>query len=144
MVEEEEDLGLVEYGDAETQKALEKLLRERSGDGEAVSKFAEAYKQRTGREPQRVNPVLGLFGRGSRDREFYRAVFDRLVELQPLDEGELEALAASRARAISDMLRKAGIDSQHLTIGDIQVVSGKEGEDTVKGELALSAVPAEH
>jgi hypothetical protein len=69
-------------------------------------------------------------------------MFDRLVELQPLDEGELEALAASRARAISDMLRKAGVDSQHITIGDIQVVNSKAGEaeDTVAGELSLSAV----
>jgi hypothetical protein len=147
MVEEEEDLGLIGYGDAETQKALEQLLRERSGDGDAVRKFAEAYRQRAGREPQRVNPVLGLFGRGSRDREFYRAMFDRLVELQPLEEGELEALASRRARAVSDALRKAGIDSRHITIGDIQVVSGKTGageaEDTVAGELALTAVPAE-
>jgi hypothetical protein len=146
MVEEEEDLGLVGYGDAETQKALEQLLRERSGDGAAVQKFSEAYRQRAGREPQRVNPVLGLFGRGSRDREFYRAVFDRLVELQPLEKGELEALASRRARAVSDALRKAGIDSRRITAGDIQVVSGKprgEAEDTVAGELALSAVPAE-
>jgi hypothetical protein len=147
MVEEEEDLGLIGYGDAETQKALEQLLRERAGDGDAVRKFAEAYRQRAGREPQRVNPVLGLFGRGSRDREFYRAMFDRLVELQPLKEGELEALASRRAHAIADALRKAGIDSKHITMGDIQVVSGKTGagetEDTVAGELALSAVPAE-
>jgi hypothetical protein len=144
VVEEEEDLGLIGYGDAETQKALEQLLRERSGDGEIV-KFTEAYKQRTGREPQRVNPVLGLFGRGSRDREFYRAMFDRLVALQPLGEGELESLASRRARAISDALRKAGIDSRHITDGDIQVVKSKAGageaEDTVAGELALTAVP---
>lgn len=147
VVEERGDPGLIGYGDAETQKALEQLLRERSGDGEAVSKFAETYKQRTGREPQRVNPVLGLFGRGSRDREFYRAMFDRLVELQPLAEKELEELAASRARAVSDALRKAGIDSQRITVGDIQVVTGKvragEGGDTVAGELDLGAVPAE-
>jgi hypothetical protein len=143
VVEEEEDLGLIGYGDAETQKALEQLLRERSGDGEIV-KFTEAYKQRTGREPQRVNPVLGLFGRGSKDREFYRAMFDRLVALQPLGEGELESLASRRARAISDALRKAGIDSKHITDGDIQVVKSKAGvgeaEDAVAGELALTAV----
>jgi len=149
VVEERGDPGLIGYGDAETQKALEQLLRERSGDGEAVSKFAETYKQRTGQEPQRVNPVLGLFGRGSRDREFYRAMFDRLVELQPLEKKELEELAASRARAVSDALRKAGIDSQRITVRDIQVVTGKarageEGSDTVAGELALSAVPAEN
>jgi hypothetical protein len=61
---------------------------------------------------------------------------------------ELESLASSRARAISDTLRKAGIDSQHITIGDIQAVNNKAGsgkaEDTVAGELSLSAVPAEH
>jgi uncharacterized protein involved in outer membrane biogenesis len=147
MVEEEEDLGLIAYGDAETQKALEQLLRERSGDSNAVPQFAEAYKQRAGREPQRVNPVLGLFGRGSRDREFYRAMFDRLVELQPLANGELETLAARRARAISDALRKAGVDSRHIRAGDIQVVTGKRGtgeaEEMVAGELALDVVPAE-
>jgi hypothetical protein len=145
MIEEGEDLGLIGYGDAETQKALEQLLGERSGRGDAVQQFANDYKKQTGREPERVNPVLGLFGRGSRDREFYRAVFDRLVELQPLSEGELEALAASRAHAVSDALRKAGVDSQHISVGDIEAVTGKAGEagDIVAGELALSAAPAE-
>ncbi|PTQ78921.1 uncharacterized protein DUF748 [Nitrosospira multiformis] len=141
LVEESEDLDFMAFGNADIQKALERLLARRSEGGPA--EFADTYKKRTGREPDRVNPLLGLFGRGSRDREFYEAMFDRLVELQPLSGGELEALAASRAKEIIAALRRAGVDSKQVIVGDIEAVAGK-ARDAVVAELSLQTAPAEN
>jgi hypothetical protein len=103
------DPGPITYGDADTQKALEALLAERGG-ADAVVALANAYAKRTGWEPDRVNPVLGFFGRGSKDRAFYQAVFERIVELEPLPETAVRVLAKNRAQAIVDTLLQAGID----------------------------------
>lgn len=134
-----EDLGLIAYGDADTQKALEKLLTKRAG-ANAVEKFADEYAKRTGQEPDRVNPLLGLFGRGSEDRAFYTALFEHLVELQPPLEGALRSLAADRAQAIMDVLLEAGIDSKHLISGGIEPVTAEPGTP-IAAELSIDATP---
>ncbi|HEU4853930.1 MAG TPA: DUF748 domain-containing protein [Nitrosospira sp.] len=141
LIEAGEDLDFIAFGNADIQKALERLLARRSEGGAA--EFSETYKTRTGREPDRVNPLLGLFGRGSKDREFYEAMFDRLVELEPLSGGELEALGASRARSITEALRRAGVDARQVAVGDIEAVTGKPGEAVV-AELSLSTALVEN
>ncbi len=141
LVEEGEDLDFIAFGDAGIQKALERLLAKRSEGGAA--EFAEMYRKRTGREPDRVNPLLGLFGRGSEDREFYEAMFDRLVELEPLPPEKLDALATNRARAIIEALRRAGVDPRQVTAGEIEAVTGKSGEPVV-AELSLGTAPVEY
>jgi hypothetical protein len=72
--------------------------------GPAPRNRAQAGQQRAGREPDRVNPVMALFGRASPDREFYQAVYRRLVELYPLPPNALQELAAHRAGAIVEYL----------------------------------------
>ncbi|MDQ3186114.1 MAG: DUF748 domain-containing protein [Pseudomonadota bacterium] len=141
-IEPGEDLGLIAYGDADTQKALEKLLAERAaaGAGDKVREFADEYAKRTGRPPDRVNVLLGLFGRGSEDRAFYEALFERLVELQPPPDSAVRLLAASRAQAIIDVLLKAGIDSKRLVSAGIKPVTGKPGTP-VAAELSLDVAP---
>ncbi|MBA4142007.1 MAG: DUF748 domain-containing protein [Nitrosospira sp.] len=134
-----EDPGLIAYGDADTQKALEKLLIEQAGK-KAVGEFAEEYARQTGREPDRVNPLLGLFGRGSEDRAFYAALFERLAELQPLPENALASLAESRAQAVIDAVMEAGIDRKHVESAGIKSVTGESG-DSVAAELSLGAAP---
>lgn len=138
-----EDLGLITYGDADTQKALEKLLAERGGPGgDAVQKFVDEYAKKTGRQPDRVNTLLGLFGRGSRDRAFYEALFEHLVERQPLPDNALQALAARRTQAIMDVLLKAGIDSKRLVSGSVEPVTGEPGKP-IAAELALDVAAGE-
>ncbi|SCY27613.1 protein of unknown function [Nitrosospira sp. Nl5] len=139
--EAEEDLGLIAYGDADVQKALEKLLAERAG-GNAIKKFADDYAKRSGRQPDRVNALLGLFGRGSEDRAFYEALFEHLVELQPLPDDALQSLGKSRAQAIIDVLLKAGIDSKRVISGELTQVSGEPGTP-VAVELSLDVAAGE-
>jgi hypothetical protein len=136
-----EDLGLISYRDADTQKALEKLLAERAGDN-AIKKFADEYAKKTGRQPDRVNALLGLFGRGSRDRAFYEALYEHLVELRPLPDDALQSLAKSRAQAIMDVLLKAGIDSKRVISGGITPVSGEPGTP-IAAELSLDVAAGE-
>jgi hypothetical protein len=135
-----QDPGPIAYDRADTQRALEKLLAQRAGP-DAMAQLEKAFAKRTGRQPDRVNPVLGLFGRGSKDTEFYEAVFDRLVDAEPLPDTAVRELAASREQAIVETLAKAGIDRRRLSSGGLAQVKAdpKKGITT---ELALEAMPA--
>ncbi len=65
-----------------------------------------------GRDPERVSRLLALFGKASPDREFYQAMFERLVASYPLPETELQRLATRRAKAITEYLvQSAGLDA---------------------------------
>ncbi|HEX2828802.1 MAG TPA: DUF748 domain-containing protein [Burkholderiales bacterium] len=130
--------GLIAYGNADTQRALERLLALRAGPN-ALAELEKSYAKRTGREPDRVNPVLGLIGRGSKDTEFYEAVFERLAQAEPLPEGAMQELAARRTRAILDALAKGGIDSGQVSSGGVTQVKA-DSEKRVVTELALEAL----
>jgi hypothetical protein len=134
-----EDPGPIAYGRADTQRALEGLLTKRGG-ADALAEVEKSFAKRAGREPDRVNPVLGLIGRGSKDTEFYEAVFDRLVETQPLRDTAVRELAGNRAQAIIDTLAKAGMDRARLQSGGITQVTGDSGRG-ISTELALEAMP---
>jgi hypothetical protein len=134
-----EDPGPIAYGRADTQRALEALLTKRGG-ADALAELEKSFAKRAGRQPDRVNPVLGLVGRGSKDTEFYEAVFDRLVETQPLRDTAVRELAGNRAQAIIDTLAKAGMEPARLQSGGIAQVTGDSGRG-VTTELALEAIP---
>jgi hypothetical protein len=137
-----EDPGPVAYSDADTQRALERLLAARGGE-DAVDRLAASYAARSGKPPERVNPLFAVFGRASPDRAFYEAVFRRLVELEPLDEGALHALAKRRAEAIVAYLVKAtGLDSERIASGEVRTVDSK-GEPAVEAALGLELMRRE-
>jgi hypothetical protein len=126
----------VAYGDAATQRALEHLLAARAGD-DAIDRLAGQYAQSTGRAAQRVNPVFAVFGRASPDRELYEAVFRRLVELQPLDDDGLQALAVRRAEAITAYLVQSGrLAAARIENGAVQAVDAGS-EPSIEAELGL-------
>ena len=62
-VGEREDPGPIAFDDPDTQRALEKMMTARAGS-DAVEKLASEYAKNTGKEVQRVNPVLAVFRRG--------------------------------------------------------------------------------
>ncbi|MGZ8231494.1 MAG: DUF748 domain-containing protein, partial [Burkholderiales bacterium] len=134
-----EDPGPIAYGRADTQRALETLLTQRSGP-DAMAELEKAFAKRTGRQPDRVNPLLGRLGRGSKDTEFYEAVFERLVETQPLPDTALRVLAGNRAQAIVDTLVKAGVDRARVQSGGITQTKSESGKG-ITTELALEAMP---
>jgi hypothetical protein len=118
-----EDPGPVALDDAKTQRALEALLTERGG-AKALDEFQAGWEKSTGKKADRVNPVLAVVGRGSGDRAFYEAVFRRLVELAPLPETELTALARRRGEAtVRALAEGAGTAGARVEAGDIEAAS---------------------
>jgi hypothetical protein len=131
-----EDPGPLAYDDSDTQRALEKSLSGRAGS-DAVDRFAAEYAKTTGREAHRVNPVLAAFGRGRGDRAFYEALFERLVQIEPLADTVLTDLAAQRARAVADFIAQTGIDAGHVEVGKTQAVEDRS--KPIAATLALEA-----
>ncbi|HWS03597.1 MAG TPA: DUF748 domain-containing protein, partial [Gammaproteobacteria bacterium] len=133
--------GPAAYENAQTQRALEKLLEARAGD-KAVDEFQAQFEQQSGQPVERVNPVLALIGQESPDHAFYEALFDRLVELHPLADADLKALAQQRAEIVAQALvTDAGVDKQRVGIGAVEAAakSSKGGarDNMVETALAL-------
>jgi hypothetical protein len=138
-LEGREDPGPIAYSDAATQRALEAQLVARAGP-KAMEELARAFTTRTGRDPERVNPLLGLLGRASPDREFYQAVYRRLVELYPLPPNALQELGARRAGVTVEYLAgSAGIEPSRLESGEVRPVHAAVDEP-VPLQLALDVV----
>lgn len=109
-----DDAALANFDNAKTQRTIELMLEERAGAG-SVDKFKASHEKTTGKEVSRVNPALALIGRGSSDRQFYEALFNQLVTLQPLDKAALTDLAARRGAAILEYLKTtAGLDGARV------------------------------
>jgi len=127
------------YTDAATQRALERLFAQYAGD-EAAQKLAKEFAQKTGREPERVNRVLAMVGRGSPDRDFYAAMFDRLVAAYPLPEDAGVALAKRRAETIVSYLKdNARVDGARIETGDPHSGRGP-ARQTVTAKLSLDVL----
>ncbi len=129
-----EEPGPIAYDNPETQRALEKLLSARAG-GDAVDRFAGEYAKTTSTEVHRVNPLLATVGRGRGDRAFYEALFERLVQIEPLPDAMLTDLAAQRARAIVDFIAQAGMDSARIGVGKAQAADDRSKPLAAKLEL---------
>lgn len=134
-----EDPGPVALDDARTQRALEALLTERGGD-KAIDELVARYEKTSGKKADRANPVLALVGRGGGDRAFYEAVYRRLVELAPLAETELTALAQRRGQAAVRVLTEgAAAAGARAEVGDTETASRAE-RSGIPTRLELGAV----
>ncbi|MBA3003580.1 MAG: DUF748 domain-containing protein [Desulfurivibrio sp.] len=123
--------GPMAYDNAKTQSALEEYA------GDKLAAFQSGYEEMSGKKVQRVNPILGLFGQGSEDYDFYRALFEYLVETVPLSQAELEALAEKRGQAIvQEITGWVGVDAARIIIGN--PVQTEEQDNSVPARLELS------
>jgi hypothetical protein len=138
-LEGREDPGPIASSDAATQRALEALLAARAGP-KGMEELEHAFGRRAGRDPERVNPVLAWFGRASPDREFYQAVYRRLVELHPLPPNALQELAAHRTGAIVEYLAgSASIEPSRMESGEVRAIHAA-ADQPVSTPLALDVV----
>jgi uncharacterized protein DUF748 len=131
-----QDPGPIAFDDPDVQRALEKLFAAHAGE-DAIQKFASEYAKRSGKEPQRVNPLLAVFHRGRGDRDFYEALFERLVQIEPLSDAALPDLAEQRARAIADFVAHTGVDAGRIAVGNVQTM--EDHSKPVAARLALEA-----
>ena len=110
----EDDAALANFDNAKTQRTIEALLEERAGK-DSIDKFKASHEQTTGKAVSRVNPALALIGRGSPDRQFYEAMFNLVIELQPLGTDALQSLATQRSAAVVAFLKtSAGLDAARI------------------------------
>ena len=138
-LEGREDPGPIASSDAATQRALEALLAARAGP-KGMEELEHAFGRRAGRDPERVNPVLALFGRASPDRDFYQAVYRRLVELHPLPPNALQELAAHRTGANVEYLAgSASIEPSRMESGEVRAIHAA-ADQPVSTPLALDVV----
>ncbi|HIJ89695.1 MAG: DUF748 domain-containing protein [Desulfobulbaceae bacterium] len=122
--------GPLTFDNAKTQRALEKLA------GDKLAPFQTGYEDLSGKKVKRVNPALALFGQAGEDREFYRALFEYLVESAPLPQAELEKLAEQRGMAIvQELTGRADTDMNRITLG--AVVQSEEQDEGVPAKLEL-------
>ena len=136
-----EDPGPVAFDDAKTQRALEALLTERGG-GKAVDEVVARYGKSSGKKADRANRVWALVGRGGGDRGLYEALYQRLVEMAPLAESELTALAQRRGEgAVHALNEGAGAAAARAQVGDTEVAGGAERKG-IPTRLELGAVGA--
>ncbi len=122
-----ESLGPINFDDARTQVALEALLAARGGP-DALAAFEAEYEKSTGAEVKRVNRWLWRFGRASSDTAFYEAVFERLVELEPLSPSDLMVLAKRRGEAIVKALADSGVRPDQIVTGAPGLVKRRRAE----------------
>jgi hypothetical protein len=126
-----EDPGPVAFDHAKTQGFLEEI----AGGSKPMAEFQAAYEGAVGAKARRVNPALALFGKGSDDLDFYRALFRHLVDSAPLAEEELRNLAAARRDAVIRELRSgSGLAPERLVAGPLVET---EGEQSVSITLEL-------
>jgi hypothetical protein len=131
-----EDPGPAAVERPKTQRALERLYAERGAD---IKEFQAAQEKTAGKKVERVNPVLVLLDRGAGDREFYEALFRRLVETTPLAEAELAALARRRAEATVRAVKEgAQASADRVDVGATETADRAE-RNTVSTRLELGA-----
>ncbi len=117
-----------------TQRALERLLAKKA-DANAVRDLMAQETRRTGQEPKRASPLL----RNAGDPEFYKSMYAWLVEAEPVADGSMENLGASRANVVLEALRSAGADSDRLESGAAGASKQKKGK-RISAELSFEAV----
>lgn len=123
--------GPMAFDNAKTQRALEKYA------GDKLAAFQSGYEDLRGKKAERVNPALALFGKGSEDYDFYRALFEYLVETAPLAQAELETLAEKRGQAIvQEITGRAGIGAARIILGN--PVQTEEQDEAVPAKLELT------
>jgi hypothetical protein len=134
-----EDLGPVAFDQAKTQRALEAMLNERAG-AKAVDVFQTGYEKTREKKAERANPLLSIVGRGSPDRDFYQALFRRLVEIAPLSDSEVTALGQRRGEAAMRVLKEsAGSSAARVETGDTEAAASAE-RNSIPTRLELGAV----
>jgi hypothetical protein len=123
------------FGDAATQRALEKLA---AGRGGAEAAQAE-YLKETGKPPQRVGALAGLTGKASDTPEFYEKLFKHLVDRTPLPPSELETLGSRRGQAVLvELAEKHRFDRARLSLGKTEATDEEVGGN-VPAKLELGA-----
>lgn len=132
-----EDPGPTAFDQAATQRALEAMRAQRPAAGADATPTARAgaVDSEQGQREKSGSQPIGL---GSGDRAFYEALFQRLVESQPLPGDALADLARRRAEAIASYLSQATeVSRARIRIARTTTAPPERDNDLVQSELRL-------
>ena len=130
---------MIQFDNVKTQRALEKRLEMVSGKN-AMDDFTSQYEKSTGKKPEPVKPYLAIFGKGSADTDFYKAIFEELVKREPLNENDLVELGKRRAEAIVEkLIAVEGLDQTRVATAPPGPVK-KTSSESVKTILTLEVI----
>ena len=120
---EEDPAGPLSLEDRRTRRALRELYAERFGNEELSRRKADAERDAAGTGGKSADLTVGErirnFAAGEPQvadpGEFYRALYRRLLDAQPVADGALAELAQKRAAAIAAALQAAGVAAERMT-----------------------------
>ena len=134
-----EDPGPVAFDSAKSQKALEDLADEASGAG-ALAAAQGAFREQFGREPKRIGGLSSWMDKASEDAQFYKLLFDRLVQSAPLAPNALEALGDRRGQAIAkELTAHKGVDRNRVQLDKPAATGDKDGRVPAKLDLSTGS-----
>lgn len=144
---ENDTAGPVSIEDRRTRRALRELFAERFKSEELERLKAEAEREAAagGGKPQDlpVGERIRNFASGEPQvadpSGFYRALFRRLLEAQPLAESALVDLAQKRAAAVASGLQAAGVDPARVAQSSAEPTANADAKQVT---LQLTLVPA--
>jgi hypothetical protein len=133
-----EDFGAVDFSSPETGKALEIMFSERFGADalKALKAEQKATFEKAQKESAAAKTTGGKATAAEEDPgQFAKNLFERLAEVEPVDDAKLVELADARAQAIVTELTDAG----ELTAERMKVKPSapNEKKDSVSAELSL-------
>ena len=123
-VASDEDPGPIAYDDPATRRALERMLKARTG--------AEPPSQSGAETSGDTNTGEGTVARG-----VYQDMFARIASAQPVTDTATRVLATQRARTISQYLQQHGVAPARVQTGRIaEVRAGSEGSVAARLQIA--------
>lgn len=133
-----EEPGPVAFGDAESQRSLEKLVTQRLGK-QLIDKLEYDYIKQNGKAPQRVKSFAGLTGKASETPDFYEKLFELDIKTESLPDSELTALAERRVKTITEELTvKNRLDRGRVVATKVEANEGKMDKGVeMKLEIAI-------
>ena len=144
---EEDAAGPLSLEDRRTRRALRELYAERFGNDELARRKAEAERDvaaGSGKSPDlTVGERIRNFAAGEPQvadpGEFYRALYRRLLDAQPIAEGALPELAQKRAAAIAAALQAAGVGAERMAQSSAEPTSNPNAKQVT---VQLTLAPA--
>jgi hypothetical protein len=144
-VAEDEGQAVISIEDRRTRRALRNLFRERFSGAELDELKAEAEAKAGtagAKQPMSALDRVKNFASGepqiADSSEFYRTLYRRLADAQPLASTALEDLAKERASTIADALKIAGVDHARFSASTAEPATLDAKARQVTVQLALS------
>ena len=135
--------GPLSLEDRRTRRAIREVYAQRFGEDDLARHKAEAEREAGSARELSVGERIRNFATGEPQvadpAAFYRALYRRLLEAEPVPEGALAGLAQKRAAAIAAELQAVGVGAERMTQSSAEPTSNADAKQvTIQLSLAAS------